>query len=38
MIAAGCKHSVGLSENGALATAGWNQDGQCDVSHWRLWE
>ena len=34
-VAAGFFHTVGLKADGTVAAAGWNDDGQCDVSGWR---
>ena len=33
-IAAGGYHTVGLRADSTVAAAGWNDDGQCDVSGW----
>ena len=33
-LAAGSLHTVGLKADGTVVAAGWNRDGQCDVSDW----
>ncbi|MCI6956976.1 MAG: hypothetical protein SPI15_10195 [Candidatus Faecousia sp.] len=33
-ISAGYFHTVGLKSDGTVVTAGWNTNGQCDVSGW----
>jgi alpha-tubulin suppressor-like RCC1 family protein len=33
-IAAGGNHTVGLKSDGTVVAAGYNRDGQCNVSGW----
>lgn len=35
IIAAGCRHTVGLNSDGTVTAVGDNKYGQCNVSGWR---
>ena len=37
-VAAGSRHTVGLKSDGTVVACGYNKNGQCDVSGWKLFD